>query len=145
SDTHESLEWVNLVPVKIEDPANGWDDSKEFKQFITPTSSDYSGLTDKEIEEWEEITRRNTEHNGMTWTACYDDHCWVHQGEKVCEGWFPQELRKRRTCDQVRSWNNYYRQSCKKHKREEIAAGDYPKINGGKDPLPKRDEVTRKR
>ena len=69
---------MDLVPVKTEDPVNGWDDSKEFKRFITPTSPDYSGLTDKEIQEREEITRRNTEHNGMTWTTCYDDDCWVH-------------------------------------------------------------------
>src|SRR5205807_7307835 len=70
---------------------------------------------------------------------------WVHRGEKVGKGWFPQEPKKRRTCDQMRSWDNCYRQSCRVHKREKIAASYYPRKDGGKDPLTKRDETTRKR
>src|SRR5205807_1495677 len=70
---------------------------------------------------------------------------WVHQDAKDRHGWYPQKPVKRRTCDQMRSWNNCYRQSCKKHLWEKIAVGYYPNVNGGKNPLTKRDETTRKR
>src|SRR5207302_8579705 len=87
----------------------------------------------------------HSEHNGMSWSTCYEDDCWVHKDAKNRHGWYPQKPTKRRTCDQMRSWNNCYRQSCKKHLREKIAAGYYPRIDGGHNPLTKRDEATRKR
>ena len=45
----------------------------------------------------------------------------------------------------MRSWNNCYRENCKPHRREKIAAGYYPRVDGGKNPLSRKDEATRKR
>jgi len=42
------------------------------------------------------IPPRN-EHASMSWTACYDDDCYVHQSEKEGANWFPQRPRTRRS------------------------------------------------
>ena len=40
----------------------------------------------KEEEEWkasiEKANKKEDDHAGMSWTACYDDECLVHMSEK---------------------------------------------------------------
>ena len=52
----------------------------------------------KEEEEWktsrEAAKRKEKDHAGKSWTACYDDECLVHMSEKDAEGWFPKQARK---------------------------------------------------
>ena len=31
-----------------------------------------------------------TDHASLSWTACYDDSCWVHLSDKEGSGWFPK-------------------------------------------------------
>ena len=35
--------------------------------------------------------RKAAQHPGLSWTACYDDECLVHLGDKQGEGWFPRK------------------------------------------------------
>lgn len=46
-------------------------------------------------------TSSNQEHACLSWTACYDDYCVIHQSDKEGRGWFPQrpQSRKRQTED----------------------------------------------
>ena len=39
--------------------------------------------------------KKAAQHPGLSWTACYDDECLVHLGEKQGEGWFPQKPSKK--------------------------------------------------
>lgn len=39
----------------------------------------------------------NPEHASLSWTACYDDYCVIHQSDKEGRGWFPRRPRQRRT------------------------------------------------
>jgi Zinc knuckle len=38
--------------------------------------------------------KRETSHAWISWTACYDDGCLIHQGEKDGSGWYPKKPRK---------------------------------------------------
>ena len=48
----------------------------------------------KEEEEWkasiEAARKKEKDHAGKSWTACYDDKCLVHMSDKDAEGWFPK-------------------------------------------------------
>ena len=82
--THKSPDWE-----KVEKPASaplgpqeGWGDSSAIYSPFPPTSPGYSGASEKEVE-----------HASMSWTACYDDACFVHLSEKQGR-WFPKEPKK---------------------------------------------------
>lgn len=34
-------------------------------------------------------------HDTLSWTACYDDNCFVHMSSKDGAGWWPQKPRKK--------------------------------------------------
>ena len=38
-------------------------------------------------------------HNTLSWTACYDDMCWVHQSDKNNSGWYPQQNKQKKKCE----------------------------------------------
>jgi len=40
----------------------------------------------------------------MSWTACYDDDCFIHRSDKEGSGWFPQKRRAKKSKPQV--WLN---------------------------------------
>ena len=63
-------------------PQDGWGDSSAIYCPFPPTSPGYSGASKKEVE-----------HAGMSWTACYDDGCFVHLSEKQGR-WFPKKSKK---------------------------------------------------
>ena len=66
-------------------PREGWGDSSATYSPFPPTSPGYSGASEKEVE-----------HASMSWTACYDDGCFVHLSEKQ-ERWFPKGTKKHTT------------------------------------------------
>ena len=35
-------------------------------------------------------------HDTLSWTACYDDMCWVHQSDKDSSGWYSQQNKQKR-------------------------------------------------
>jgi len=53
-----------------------------------PTSPPYRAPQEWEEAEKKEQVRR--EHDVLSWTACYDDGCQVHDRDKEAPGWFPQ-------------------------------------------------------
>src|ERR1700709_2022855 len=63
---------------------------------ITPTSPEFSPMTDKD---WaacvdirlEQTSEKDRKHASMSWTACYDDKCKIHLGEKEGTGYYPRE------------------------------------------------------
>jgi len=38
-------------------------------------------------------------HDQLSWTACYDDNCFVHMSSKDGAGWWPQKPKKRHSTD----------------------------------------------
>ena len=52
----------------------------------------------KEEEEWktsiEAARKKEKDHAGKSWTACYDDECLVYMSDKDAEGWFPKRPRQ---------------------------------------------------
>jgi len=39
---------------------------------------------------------RHPKHGTMSWTACYDDNCYTHLGDKQGAGWFPRRPKNKR-------------------------------------------------
>ena len=74
-------------------PHDGWDDSQVTYGPFAPTSPSYSGPNEDELDERQKEAKRNMEHAGLSWTACYDDGCFVHLSEKQGR-WFPREPKK---------------------------------------------------
>jgi hypothetical protein len=46
------------------------------------------------LDERQQEATRNAEHASLNWTACYNDFCRVHIGEKDGAGWYPREPAK---------------------------------------------------
>jgi len=42
-----------------------------------------------------EDQEKETKHAYLSWTACYDDHCYTHMSEKEGSGWYPRKPSKR--------------------------------------------------
>ena len=49
------------------------------------------------------------EHASLSWTACYDDHCYTHMSDKMGTGWFPQKPRGLRRTHKNNSLNRQFR------------------------------------
>ena len=84
NDILKSPDWE-----KVEKPAPaplraqaGWGDLLATYGPFPPTSPGYGGASEKEVEQ-----------ASMSWTACYDDRCFVHLSEKQGR-WFPKEPKK---------------------------------------------------
>lgn len=39
-------------------------------------------------------TPETTPHNTLSWTACYDDKCYIHMSDKDGAGWYPKKPKK---------------------------------------------------
>ena len=37
-------------------------------------------------------------HESLSWTACYDDMCRVHQSDKDGSGWYPRQNKQKKNC-----------------------------------------------
>ena len=93
--TQTSPEWEMVekpAPVPLE-PQDRWGHALGTYGPFALTSPRYSGAGEEEFEEREKEAKKNREYAGMSWTACYDDGCFVHLSEKQGQ-WFPQELKK---------------------------------------------------
>jgi hypothetical protein len=55
-----------------------------------------------------DATPTSDDHDMMSWTACYDDECYTHMGDKQGSGWFP--TRKSRSVCFSRGGPNYHLQ-----------------------------------
>ena len=87
NDIEKSPEWEKVekpAPAPL-GPQDGWADSAATYGPFPHTSRGYGGASEKEVE-----------HASMSWTACYEDGCFVHLSEKQGR-WFPRELKKH-TC-----------------------------------------------
>src|SRR5712691_4601541 len=71
---------------------NSWGDITP-KHEITPTRPDYSGTPPPPSPP---KSATPNPHAALSWTACYDDGCNTHLGEKQGAGWYPKKLRKPR-------------------------------------------------
>ena len=100
NDTHSNPEWVKVKTPKPRRPAStplephqGWEDRGFGFGPFAPTSPGYSGPNEEELDERQREAKQNMEHAGLSWTACYDEHCQVHKSDKEATGWFPKEPR----------------------------------------------------
>jgi hypothetical protein len=50
--------------------------------------------TKKDLEEKDARQTEGPSHAALSWTACYDDGCMVHYGDKNGSGWWPRQTRK---------------------------------------------------
>lgn len=41
---------------------------------------------------------KQIDHASLSWTACYEDSCTIHQGDKDGSGWWPKEPKAHRMC-----------------------------------------------
>ena len=39
-------------------------------------------------------------HESLSWTACYDDMCWVHQSNKNNSEWYSQQNKQKKNCEE---------------------------------------------
>ena len=86
-DIQERPDWEKVekpAPAPL-GPQDGWGDSLATYGPFPPTSPGYNGASVKEVE-----------HASKSWTACYDDGCFVHLSEKQGR-WFPKEPKKHTT------------------------------------------------
>ena len=95
NDIQKSPDWEKVekpAPAPL-GPQDGWGDSQVTYGPFAPTSPGYSGADEQELDERQKEAKKNMEHAGMSWTACYDDRCFVHLSEKQGQ-WFPKESKK---------------------------------------------------
>ena len=75
NDIQKSPEWEKVertAPAPL-GPQDGWGDSQATYGPFAPTSPGYSGADEQELDEQQKEAKKNMEHVGMTWTACYDN------------------------------------------------------------------------
>ena len=84
NDNQKSPEWETVEKLASAPlgPQDGWGDSSTTYGPFPPSSPGYSGASEKEVE-----------HASMSWTACYDDRCFMHLSEKEGQ-WFPKKSKK---------------------------------------------------
>ena len=70
----------------------GWNDNRFLPSNATPSSLSYSGSV--EMKE-QRRAKKAALHRGLSWTACYEDHCPVHLDAKQRQDWFPKQLSKK--------------------------------------------------
>ena len=39
-------------------------------------------------------------HDTLSWTACYDNMCWVHQSNKNSSEWYSQQVKQKKNCEE---------------------------------------------
>ena len=53
----------------------------------------------------EPALKQPVQHNAMSWTACYDDSCTVHQSDKDGSEWFSHQLKKAKNYAMTSHWD----------------------------------------
>ena len=53
----------------------------------------------------EPALKQPVQHNAMSWTACYDDSCTVHQSDKDGSEWFSHQLKKAKSYAMTSRWD----------------------------------------
>ena len=134
-------------------PQEGWGDEQITYGPYAPTSPGYSGASEDNMDEQQKTAKRAMEHAGLSWTACYDDGCFVHLSEKQGR-WYPkkpsQHKFERNTPYETQpspppqppkpkhgntremhaqrvNWDKCYNRRCKTHRQQKEEAGYYPK------------------
>jgi len=126
---------------------------------MTPTSQPYRSPS-----AWEEVTRRQKEHDALHWTGCYNDNCWVRDSEKTARGWYPKKSnatqsgwnqpyetkapapeddqpvqisknQQLKARHSTRDWKECYNNKCPTHIQYKVDAGYYPQKDGTKKEL----------
>ena len=134
-------------------PQGGWGDEQITYGPYAPTSPGYSGASEDNMDETQKAAKRDMEHAGLSWTACYDDGCFMHLSEKQGR-WYPKKPSQhkfdRNTPYQTQpttpppppkpkhgntremhaqrvNWDKCYNRRCKTHRQQKEEAGYYPK------------------
>ena len=84
NDTQKSPEWEKVekpAPAPL-GPQDRWGDLSATYGPFAPTSLGYSGASEEQLDEGQKEAKRNMQHAGMSWTASYDDGCFMHLSEK---------------------------------------------------------------
>ena len=77
----------------------------------------------------EDATSTSDDHDMMSWTACYDDECFTHIGDKQGSGWFP--TRKSRSVCYSQGGPNYPFQEESSEEESEDDAPEPPRFVEG--------------
>ena len=56
-----------------------------------PAKEDTSNTNTEELDMSD---TRHPKHAHMSWTACYDDYCYIHKSDKDGSGWYPKKPRR---------------------------------------------------
>lgn len=64
-------------------------ENREAQKELTGAQED----TSKE----QQAEKKAIEHACLSWTACYDDYCYVHRSEKEGSGWFPHGKNRKKS------------------------------------------------
>jgi len=154
----QNQEEAPLHPPKTSTPQENWGTTIGLPE-MTPTSPPYRSPS-----AWEEVARKQKEHDALHWTGCYNDNCWVHDSEKVGRGWYPKKSnatrsgwnqpyetkapateedqpvqksknQQRKERHSTRDWNECYNNKCPTHVQYRVDAGYYPQKDGTKKDL----------
>src|ERR1700761_2862137 len=85
-------DWIEIeapTPTPLT-PQEGWGDEQITYGPFAPTSPRYSGGHEDNMDEQQKAAKRAIEHAVLSWTACYDDGCFVHLSEKQGR-WYPKK------------------------------------------------------
>ena len=151
-------------------PQEGWGNEQITYDPHAPTSPGYSGASENDMDEQQKMAKKAMEHAALSWTACYDDGCFVHLSEKQGR-WYPKKPSKpkferdtpyetqpfpqpqppkprhrntREMHAQRVTWDKYYNKRCKTHKQQKEEAGYYPNRGEGAARTPLEEEGGRK-
>jgi hypothetical protein len=82
--------------------ANGEISCDDQEGSIADWDSDGNPVGNLKPEEYRQRTetlerqkKQQNEHDSMSWTACYDNGCYVHMSDKQGSGWYPREHKRR--------------------------------------------------
>ena len=73
------IEAPNPTPLILQE---GWGDEQITYGPYVPTNPGYSGVGENDMDEHQKAAKWAMEHAGLSWTACYNDGCFVHLSEK---------------------------------------------------------------
>ena len=131
----------------------GWGDEQITYSPYAPTRPGYSGAGEDNMDETQQAAKKAMDHAGLSWTACYDDGCFVHLSEKQGR-WYPKKPsqhkdngnipyetqpspppqppkrkhgNKREVHAQRVNWDKYYNKRCRTHRKQKEEAGYFPK------------------
>jgi hypothetical protein len=72
---------------------DNWTPVPEGKKQLNMTRTGYNPTYEGSEKKAEEKPKKEN-HALMSWTACYDDSCSIHQSEKLMSGWYPKQVKR---------------------------------------------------